>query len=310
MDEMSLLLLSKLKEPSITPSPPHQYQHIDSNWKPLTNEQLRQIDIAYEIANEVDVLLQVYLKRISNHSESLGIQKFQSDILMNYSIIHKFSKEELPPDIQTLFSLIFNFYESFNDINQLQEKVVKKTRHEILSHFFNISGKYLDLQDPEIKDIYNKSRMYKASIKKPVKIPTIKQFLTHKKDEIFINYCKKNKIETFQKFSAYTFENNTLKFELKNFCSILETELRQLEEKLRVELRSSFFTVYIESPMIFGEARTQINTVSLKQLIEDISSRISDVQKFALKLERAEPFPLEKSYYRNKFKELLQNQKK
>ncbi|MEF9957635.1 MAG: hypothetical protein RSA22_09640 [Acinetobacter sp.] len=136
MDEMSSPLLSQLKEPSITPSPSHQYHHIDPNWKPLTSEQLRQIDIAYEIANEVDVLLQVYLKRISNYSESLGIQKFQSDILMNYAIIHKFSKEELPPDIQTLFSLIFNFYESFNDINQLQEKVVKKnTSRNIISFF-------------------------------------------------------------------------------------------------------------------------------------------------------------------------------
>ena len=54
--------------------------------------------------------------------------------------------------------------------------------------------------------------------------------------------------------------------------------------------------------MIFGEARTQINTVSLKQLIEDASSRISEIQRFVPKLDNAEPFPLERSYYRNKFK--------
>ncbi len=303
---MSSLLLSKLNEPSITPSSPHQYRHLDPNWKSITTEQLRQQNLAYEIANELDVILQFYLKRISQYSESLGIKKFQSDILMNYAIIHKFSKEELPSDIQTLFSLIFNFYESFNDINQTQEKIVKKKRHKILTHFFKISGKYLDLQDSDVMEFYNSSKMYKASLRKQVKIPTIKHFLARRKDEIFINYCKKNKIENFQKFSAYTFENDTLKPELKNFCSILEMELRKLEEKFRVDLRSPFFTVYIECPMIFGEVRTQINTVSLEQLIEETSSRISDLQKFTLKLERAEPFPLEKSYYRNKFKELLQ----
>ncbi|QUY35875.1 hypothetical protein [Acinetobacter junii] len=306
MDEMSSPLLSQLKEPSIIPSPPHQYLHIDPNWKPFTSEQLRQIEIAHEIANEVDMLLQVYLKHISNYSESLGIQKFQSNILMNYAIIHKFSKEELPPDIQTLFSLIFNFYESFNDINQLQEEVVKKTRHKILSHFFNISGKHLDLQDPEVKDIYNKSRMYKASFKKQAKIPTIKQFLARQKDELFMNYCEENQIVTFQKFSACTFENKILKPKLKEFCLILETELRQLEGKLRDHLNSSFFTFSIECPMIFGEAQTQIYMGSLKYLIEDTSSKIVDIQKFALKLEQPDSLTLDESYYRKKFKKFLQ----
>ena len=206
-----------------------------------------------------------------------------------------------------LFKFIFDFYESFNDINKINKEIIKKTRYNILANFFKISTKYLDLQDPVIKEIYNKSKMYKASISKPVKIPTIKQLIAHKKDEIFIEYCKRKKIDTFHKFSAYTFENNTLKPELKSFCFTLEKELRHLEEKLRVELENPAFCFYVKSLIIFGEAETQINTVSLKQYIEDVSFRISDVQRFASKLKQAEPFPLEKSHYRNKFKELLQN---
>ena len=80
MDEMSSQLLSQLKEPSITPSLPHQYLHIDPNWKPFTSEQLRQIEIAHEIANEVDVLLlaevaieqgkNVWVPKVINKSEN------------------------------------------------------------------------------------------------------------------------------------------------------------------------------------------------------------------------------------------------